>query len=357
MKLIFVIKSIHTAAGTERATITVINELSKRSHDVQLVSFEKAGEPFFKIDPKVKITYLYPEKDKRPSLVRDFSRRVMLRKIYKQQNPDIVIIVASGRSLVNIPAARGFKKITWEHFNANVNWHLFHPLSKKIAARYSDCIVTLTQQDVENYRKKYSAKNVVCIHNPLTIDYSEKSALTEKSVLTIGRIANQKGYDYLIEAWNIVENRNNGWKLRIIGQGKLLPQLLEQIKHYGLEESIELIPASDNIVEQYKQASIYVMSSRYEGLPLVLIEAMAMGLPIVSFDCETGPREIVIDNVTGKLIPVFDVNKLAIELDVLMSNDSLRKSYSMNAIKKIGKFEINQVVDQWEQLFKNISEK
>lgn len=357
MKIFFSIKSLHLPAGTERATITIANELARRKHDVGIISLEKVAEPFFSVDSNIQFHYLYHSQDKRPSLVRDFSRRKKLKEIYRIEKPDIVVIVGSGRSFLNIPAARGIKKITWEHFNLNINWHLLHPLSKRMAARFSDCIVTLTQQDAINYEQKFSIRNVVCIPNSISIDDSTPSPLTEKRVLAIGRFVNQKGYDYLIDAWERTENRKHGWKLRVIGNGNLLPVIIEKIKQLQLEDSIEIIHSTNNVNEHYLQSSIYVMSSRYEGLPLVLIEAMAIGLPIVSFDCETGPRDIVEHGVTGILVPVFDVEKLALELDNLMSDEQKRKLFSENALKNVRKFETAKIVDEWEELFQNILEK
>ena len=355
MKVFFVIKSLNMAAGTERATITIANELSLREYEVGLVCFEKPGEPFFKVQPKIKLHYLYPSKDKRFSITRDISRRRELKSLYKNEKPDIIIIVGSGRSMLNIPAARGIKNITWEHFNVNINWHLFHPLSKKLAAMYSDYVVTLTQQDAVNFQHKFSAKNVICIPNLISIDNSITSPLTEKRVLSIGRYVHQKGFDYLIDAWRLVESRKAGWKLRIIGTGELMPEIKNKISKFQLEDSIELIDSTENVVEHYMQSSIYVMSSRYEGLPLVLIEAMSMGLPIVSFDCETGPRDIIIQDVTGQLVPTFDVQKLALELDNLINDEKKRKSYSENALKHVKKFETKVIIDKWEKLFKEIS--
>ena len=354
MKIFFVIKSLHTAGGTERATIVIANELASRNYEVGMISLANEGKPFFDTHPSIKLHYLYPKRDNRPGLVRDFSRRLILRKLYKDENPDIIIIVGSGRSMLNIPAARGFTTITWEHFNANVNWHLMHPLSKKLAAMYSDRVVTLTNQDVENYKRKFGAKNAICISNPITIDSSVKSTLTEKRVLAVGRLVNQKGFDLLLDAWSKVENRNNGWKLRIIGSGGMLPVLSNKIDEYNLSDSIELVPATNNIIPHYQDSSIYVMSSRYEGLPLVLIEAMAMGLPIVSFDCETGPRDIIVDNVTGKLVPHLDVERLAVELNNLMNDEAKRKLFSENAIKRAENFEIKVIADKWEKLFKEL---
>ncbi len=161
----------------------------------------------------------------------------------------------------------------------------------------------------------------------------------------------------MIAAWAKTESRKNGWKLRIIGKGKLLPEITDKINQLHLAESIELIESTTNVNEHYLQSSIFVMSSRYEGLPLVLIEAMAMGLPIASFDCETGPRDIVEHGVTGLLVPVFDTEKLAMELDSLMSDEQKCKIFSENALKNVRKFETAKIVDQWEELFQNILEK
>jgi glycosyltransferase involved in cell wall biosynthesis len=353
MKLFFVIKSLHLPAGTERSTITVANGLADREHDVEIICLVNEGKPFFEISQKVKVRYLYDKDDKRMSLVRDLARRKQLRKIYTEENPDLIIIVGSGRSFLNIPAARGFKNITWEHFNVNVNWHLLHPLSKKLAASYSDRIITLTNKDAENYRKKLGARSV-CIPNAITIESQNKSPLTEKRVLAIGRLSEQKGFDLLVQAWGKTENRKKGWKLRIVGSGKMHPLLLKMIKELDVENSVEIIPATTDVISLYMQASLFVMSSRYEGLPLVLIEAMAMGLPIVSFDCETGPQDIILDQVTGILVPALDTEKLAQELDVLMADEPKRKLFGENGIQNSKKFEPEVILDKWESLLEEL---
>ena len=354
MKIFFAVKSLHTAGGTERATIVLANELASRGYEISLISLDNEGAPFFKVSPQIKIVYIYNGKDKRPSLVRDVSRRVALRKLYKAEKPDLIIIVGTGRSLLNLPVARGIPTIGWEHFNINVNWHLFHPLSRRLAARYCDRIVTLTQQDAENYRMRFAAKNVVCIPNPVTITGLQPTPLNEKRVLASGRLTKQKGFDLLLDAWNLTKERHNGWKLRIIGSGKMKAILEEKIRKYGLNDTVEMIASSDNMAAQYLQSSVFVLSSRHEGLPLVLIEAMATGLPIVSFDCETGPRDIVHQNVTGFLIPPLDVEELAAKLDTVMQDELLRKSFSENALKYSGRFETGKIIDKWETMIREI---
>jgi glycosyltransferase involved in cell wall biosynthesis len=356
MKIYFIIKALNNSGGTERVTAIIANELSRRNYEIGIVSIVGAGEsPFFEIDPKVQCHYTGPKKDNRIFPFKDFGRYSFLRKLFKTENPDIIVIVDAGRSFLKIPASKGFKTITWEHFNVNVNWHLLHPVSRWIAARYSDMIVTLTKQDAENYKKKFGAKNTLCIPNPVTINTNEKSTLKEKVVLAVGRYSYQKGFDLLLDAWN--EVHNNGWKLRIVGSGGMESILKEKINLYEQQVSVELIPITKNIVDHYKNASIYVMSSRHEGLPLVLIEAMAMGLPIVSFDCETGPRDIIENNVTGVLVPSLDVNQLAIELESLIMDENKRNLFSNNALKLVKKFELPAIVDAWEKLFHELKSK
>lgn len=357
MKIFLVIKSLHTAGGMEHMTITIANELAKKGYDVAIIGFANEGKSFFEISPEVNVFYLHNEKDKRLSLIRDASRRAQLKKIYHEEKPNVVIFVGSGRSMLNIPAAKGITKITWEHFNANRNWHLLHPVSKRMAAKYCDKIVTLTEQDVKNYEKKYGAKNAVCIPNPITVNDLKQSPLTEKRVLAVGRLVPQKGFDLLLDAWNKVENKKNGWKLRIVGKGKMEKELIEKINQYKLNDSVEMIPFSSNISEHYTASSLFVMSSRYEGLPLVMIEAMASGLPVVSFDCETGPAEIVENNVTGILVPPLDTNKLAEELDNLMNDEKKRREFSKNGIVRSKIFETEKIIEKWEKLFEELKNK
>ena len=357
MKIFFTIKSLHAAAGTERVTIAVANELAKRNYEEGIIIFVKEGTPHFEVNTAVKLIYLHNKADKRASLTRDFSRRKQLKQIYKAEQPDVVIFVGSGRSMLNIPAAKGIPSITWEHFNAKINWHLFHPLSKWLAARFCDRIVTLTNQDAENYRKMYGAGNAVCIPNPITIDTSVQSPLRDKIVLSVGRLTEQKGFDMLLDAWSKVQNRKQGWKLRIVGNGKLKNVLLDKIDLLDLQDSVEITPPTHDIVSLYRSASIYVMSSRYEGLPMVLIEAMAMGLPIVSFDCETGPAEIVTDHVTGILVPPLDVNRLAIELDNLMQDKEKRELFSINSVEKAGLYSMDKIMEKCETLLMQLEKK
>lgn len=344
MKVFFIIRALRDPSGVERVTTVIANGLAERGYETGIVCLQ-AGTPFFPLHELVKVHYLPPS---------PIFRIRNLKKLYAQEHPDIVVFVGSHRLPMNVPAAKGIPSITWEHFNAHINWHPLHAMSRRMAVKHSKRIVTLTEQDRDNYRQMFGATNAVCIPNPITIENIAPTPLTEKRVLAVGRLASQKGFDMLLNAWAKTEERKNGWQLRIVGSGRHLSRLQEQIRKNGIENSVEIVPATKNIVREYQQASIFVMSSRYEGFGLVLLESMAAGLPAVSFDCEAGPREIIDPDKTGILVPNFDIDKLGSALDELMSNEQKRKLFSENALKRRAFFSPENIIDKWEELFKSI---
>jgi len=349
MKIIFVIKSLHSAGGTERITTLVANELSKKGFDVGIVSIVNKNQPFFEIAENVLVHYI--AKRNKISFFDKLSRINRLKELFKIEQPDIIIQAIAEKSFCVSFAARKYKLITWEHFNLSFKSSITHFVSRFIAVKFSKAIVTLTKQDADNYKRLLNAKNVITIPNPCTIVISEKALLLSKNVIAIGRFQKQKGFDLLLKAWSKVQSKKDGWKLKIIGSGSREKQLRSIINTFNLNESVELLPATNDIISEYKQASIYVMSSRFEGLPLVLIEAMSMGIPIISFDCDTGPRDIVQHNSTGILVPPLDVENLALEIDNMINDESKRKLFSENAIKRSKVFEIEPIIRTWIDFF------
>ncbi len=178
--------------------------------------------------------------------------------------------------------------------------------------------------------------------------------MTARTVLSMGRIVPQKGQDLLVRAWQRVADKAEGWKLRIVGDGPLLAEVKEYVEKNGMSGSVEFLPTTKDVQAMYRQASIYAMSSRFEGLPLVLIEAQSMGLPIVSFDCLTGPAEIVDNGRNGILVPPLDVDALAEALLSLMHDDRRRKEFSDNALAAASRFDRGKIVERWEELLREI---
>ncbi len=351
MNIVFTIKDINKFGGIERATVLVANALVERGHHVTIISFAGSGTtPFFEIDKKVQVIYLSTIKN--IPLVRDIRRIISLKRLYRQINPDIIILAGTKRALVNLPAARGYRVITCEH--SSVSRHQHSPkqrLVRYLSAKYSECIVTPTQWDAEEYKRQFGAKRTLAIPNPLTLQATSPASLEDKVVLSVGRLEKVKGYDLLLKAWSQVQHKD--WILRIVGGGKCEQKLREQIQKNNIQR-VELVGASRDVAPYYQRAAIYALSSRSESFGLVLTEAMTFGLPIVAFDCGAGPREIVKNEVTGLIVPAKDTAAMARALDKLMEDTALRHTMGENALQELEKYSMESIIMQWETLFKQI---
>ncbi|MDR6193708.1 glycosyltransferase family 4 protein [Siphonobacter sp. SORGH_AS_0500] len=353
MRICFYIDTLNGTGGTERLTATLSNYLVSIGVNVYIISKRGGNKSFYQLDDRINIYSIYTDLD-----INIYKKYLTTIKIYRsiiaEIKPDFIINVGVNLCLETIPASLGkhSKIISWEHFNAKV-YHNFYVnyLSKLLASKFSDKIVVLTDEDRIYYQQKFHAKRVLVISNPVPIDvggheYNSQS----KCVLNIGRLTNQKGIDLLIKAWEIVNKKHPDWKLRIVGEGDQKEQLYQQVNDLILSDSIEFVAPSLHVIDHFKEAALFVMSSRYEGLPLILIEAKCFGLPIVSFDCDTGPRQIIINKQDGILIEPQNYIKLADAIIDLMGNVNLRINYSKMAIIDGKRFAPSIFYDNWKTL-------
>lgn len=194
-------------------------------------------------------------------------------------------------------------------------------------------------------------RNRRMIPDPLPLNLTAKSSLQLKRIVTIGRYSYEKGYDYLLKIWAIVEKRHPDWQLNIYGMGdptpyvKLMDELSINPHRCILNSSLV------DVESEYLRSSILVHPSRTEGFGLVLIEAMACGLPVVAFDCENGPRSIISDGEDGFLIPTYDIGLFVYRLDLLMDDEALRKKMGERGMVKSQQYQISKIAEQWKQLF------
>ena len=347
MNITFVCKTLNACGGTERATTMLANTLFRRGHRVCIISwFGNDGTPFFDIDSQIEVHYLAPSQDQTPKGLRSIRRFILLHRLYQKIKPDAIIISGLYNSIVNVPAAFGFNIISWEHFALKrQHSNIATRIARWLSAHYSMCVVTPTTFDAEGYKRIYKAKKTRAIPNALTLEEASPSPLRNNVILSVGRIVKVKGQDLLLEAWSQIDHHN--WTLRIVGSGKREKALRTLVNKKHIRD-VEFIPQTPHITAHYQQASIYALCSRSESFGMVLVEAMYMGLPCVSFDCGPGPQEIIHHGENGLLVPPQDTTAMAQALQKLMTRSELRTQMGKAARELSQQYQMDHIVLQWE---------
>lgn len=364
MKLAYVVHGYTDSGGTERVLAKKANYFIEQGHEVSIISMkEETREPFFSFSPKIEFYHLNIKKNGKES-----------KKLFLEQlsdclmdiKPDISISMGFGLSIYLYEIKDGSKKILEIHFSKYKRKHYFTILDKyylgrvisniyereKInAARHFDSFVVLTDEDKESWR---NMPNIEVIPNPTSFLPEEYSDVTAKRVMAAGRYTHQKGFEYLIDIWGEVAEKYPDWKLSIFGDGRKKKLLEDRIKKLKLYNSVELLPITSNIQKEMMDSSVYALTSRYEGLPLVLIEAMACGLPVIAFACKCGPRDVIKDGEDGFLIGFKNKKTFAEKLSLLIENEELRIRMGKAARNNIQRFDSKIIMPKWESLFKRL---
>lgn len=217
--------------------------------------------------------------------------------------------------------------------------------------RHADVVVSLTKGDAYEWRK---AKRVEVIPNFTMMPVADDQSPREKRVIAVGRLEWQKGFDRLIDLWTVVGKHYPDWRLDIFGSGSLEEALQRQIRSLGLEDQVSIHPFTDHIREEYLKSSVFVLTSRFEGFSLVLLEAAQSGLPSVAFDCPFGPSDLIENDQSGFLVPDGDTNAFIERLETLLGDESLRLRFSQRAVSYVKKFQLHTVMQQWKTLFETL---
>ena len=209
----------------------------------------------------------------------------------------------------------------------------------------------MTDKDRESW---VELDNVVTIPNPSPFTPSTISTLTEKRVIAVARYSHEKGIDLLLQAWALVERRTKEWHLEVFGDGDTTAfnTLIDKL---GIDRSRCCLNGRTSDIEQeYMKSSIAVCSSRFEGFGMIIIEAMACGLAVVSFDCPWGPRSIIDDGKDGVLVENGNIEKLADALVSLIQDEKKRNNIAINAVQSVKRFQMDRIANQWKQLFEDV---
>lgn len=379
MNLLYLVPSLNNPGGMERILAEKINYLiTECNYNVFVATTEEKGKnPYFKLNEKVNLIQLdlnfndffnynlvskfYNTKKK----LRLYEN--MLHSIIKENNIDICVSLG-GKELEFLHSMKvDCAKICELHFSKSIRSQFLISRSKSFLNRILgnirtkqlinqtkklDKLVVLTKDDEADW--KQTNDNVIQIYNFSTIKPQNLTDLSQKTAIAVGRLDAQKGFDLLIDAWKIVAQSNTDWKLNIFGVGEWDAMLKNKISEAGLSDFVFLKGNSSEIDKEMSNSSLFILSSRYEGFPMVLLESLSCGLPLVAFNCKTGPSEVIENDDCGILVPHENVGELANSISKLISDPQLLKKKSLHAKLKSDNFSKESVMNSWITLFKTL---
>lgn len=356
----FFLGNIGSKGGAERTFSIIANKLSE-SYDVMAISYYYSSTTAYHLDEKIRIECILDKNE----LQRE--RYILKPRYFKKirqlvKGLDCAIMVSSASALGILPMI-GIKElniITWEQTSlANMMYMTFNrKLCQNISILFSNVFLCLTEENMKIANDRYSflAPYIAYVYNPIDENLLSRNIICDveqKKIITLARIDRVKGLEYLIEVANIVLSNFPDWEWNIYGQNddkEYFVELHDKLDQYDISNRVNFFTPVEDIVPVLGKSSIYVMTSKFEGLPMSLLEAKALKLPIVAFDCKTGPSEIVQDGVNGDLITCYDVNEMAMKLQKLMNDVELRRNYSNHAHDNLDKFKMEKIISQWKIL-------
>lgn len=341
-KIFFIIYSIEKFGGSERVATSIANGLCNE-FNVSILSRGNPSQPnAYELNPCVNSI--------------KFTGNILLflksiKKHIKKEKPDLVVIHTMSKLTPLLLLSNLKAKSIWslEHTSFEFHPRLFK-IIRKIKYNKLDNILVLTQAQKDIYHKLNHHLNVMVMPNPSPFPISNKKYdLSSRTVVSIGSLEYHKGFDLLIDSWAMIYKNHPEWSLHIYGEGSEKKNLELKVKKLGID-NIKFKGQTTEACDVYDKASFYVLSSRYEGLPMVLIEAQARGLPLISFECQSGPAEIIENNVNGILVPSNNTNKLTEAIELLINNSNTRSDMSDQNKFIAEKFLLPTIIKSWVKL-------
>ena len=381
MRVAYNLNSISRVGGTENVVVTKANALAETAgvevfiivtdHEEGMGAAALLSGAVHLID--LDVDYYNDDWKSKWNVLKGFflKRRVHKRRLTKVLNeisPDIVVTVSQSEKYM-LPDIKG-DWVLLRELHYRKDFRSFAAASRsvfyKIAARLSDfydyrCkiseydhIVVLTHEDrMNNWGKN---EKVSVIPNPITFRSETAAPLNSRKIVAVGRLTAQKNFASLIRAFSRVADRHPDWSLEIYGEGEEREALQRQIDSLNLEQNVCLCGNTSRVQEKMLGASCFVLSSLFEGLPLVMLEAMSCGLPVVSYDCPCGPKDIISDGVDGFLVATGDERMLADRICGIIENPDMRAEMGAAALRKSENYRIEKIIPMWMELFKRLSD-
>jgi len=375
VRIVYCLDNLYAQGGIVKITIIKANAFAAiEGYEVTMIVLDEEQPPMIPLDSRIKIICLnigYCRLSQTNRLKLHWQELCLkwkhFSKLYKELNlilPDVVISTGqSGCHLLQyVRISSRPMKIREFHFIRNFMDYQCYSMMSKIRNLTMKCydqithfwgydtIVILTEYDKQMNWKNFEDK-VVVIPNPMTAEPSKFSNGESKIAIAVGRLSIEKNFGELIKIWGKVVKKHPDWHLQIFGDGWLKHDLEKQVERCTYRENVHLMGASNNVLDRMSEASIYLMTSEFEGFPLVLIEAMSVGIPIVSYDCPCGPRCIITDYSNGFLVSLHDEDQMAQKICLLIENEDERKLMGQRALSKSADFELDMIISRWERLF------
>ena len=376
LKIVYLTPALYMAGGVERVLTLKANYFADHfGYDITIILTEGKDKPlFYPLSDKIKVINLnigFEElwtcsfaKKIFVYLKKQHQFKKALTKELMRLRPDITVSLLRREINFLNDIKDGSRKIGELHVNranyrnfeadeTNCIKQLFaklwmHSLVSKL--KRLDHFVVLTEEDKSAWPE---LQNICVIPDPLSFLPTQHSPLTEKRVIAVGRYVYQKGFDLLLQAWAKIEKNHSDWQMAIYGDGNREPYE-QQMKELGIDSGrCHLNGPTADIQKEYVNSSVFVFSSRFEGFGMVLVEAMACGLPVVSFACPCGPKDIVKDGDDGLLVENGNLNALTDSLIRLMGDADLRRRMAANGIKNVQRFSMMHIAERWKGLFES----
>ncbi len=355
--MFFIPYGMDTPGGAERILSTIANELVKDNYcKVDIVTFNSI-ESFYKLNDNIDIHSLNFIKSKNYFIrkIQPLKYFLKLRKTIKKINPSVVISLSIEAVFLKLIATIGLnsidKKISWEHNSYYQPTYKLLKVIRYISYRFLDLIIVLNKTDYNAFKSIFGEKKVVVIPNALPWMTENKNSLKNKNIIAVGRYQEVKGFDRLIKIFNIVVKKYPDWKLNIFGKDEGEKSYIQElVNSFNIGGNVNLYTETSDIQSEYLNSSIYAMTSNFECFPMVLLEAKEAGLPIVTFDCYSGPRDIVNSGYDGYLIPNGNLDVYAEKLEELMINFEKRSYFGRNSKKMAEKYRLDNIILSWKKI-------
>ena len=368
MKVAFLITTIYQLGGTESAVATQANALAAAGHDVEIISvYRPRDEPHFALadgvvvrdlvdtrvetdaDPELETQRLVRPSGTRPSMPAATSRS---RRPCRPSAADVLVTVTP--ALLALAAQLRPKSVALVHQEHRASSQRTAGLEPLLAsAPRADVVALLVEEEASWLRQQLgdAAPHLVVVPNAIPPGFRPRSLLDEPLIVAAGRLGGEKQYPQLVAAFALVADRLPGWRLRIFGEGPARTEIMRNVRRLGLWDRVELPGPTSDLASEWARASIAAMSSRSEGFPLTMQEAMAAGVPVVSYDSPTGPRAIIDHEVDGLLVTLGSEQELADALLRVATDDQLRRRLGAGALRKAATYDVTTIAARWVEIY------